>query len=459
MITALTTNRTASTPGPGPLAIISEGKVEDVLLPQERYDRADPLPSETVPSGTCLFQRLADKIHRGGLGFKLAVATLIIPASGLVGMVIAGGASGDTPQPATPVVQEVDPPIGPSTTVVVSRTENGPLAEFEPPATTSTTVLSPAERQQQRIEGMLAEGASYPELAKTLEAVGAKPANVGQASVDLLSQPGSQSNIESWDAVSRELKVDLQSLVAGTVATPEMRESMATNTVRMREFLGSGRRSWPATHPNNWRERLVISLLAWPWVNTFTETLPPFSKPTLLCPRGWALPIPRESMPSTARSSAGSPSWPWRAADSTTGRWPCPTDIRASSTPSANPAREVWNSSTSEWAPGGRTERVGVHREISHLFRAAFEEVDARGLGGEIRSFGGIYNYRSKRNGSSLSVHSWGIAMDINSAEYPLGTRVSETDGGHHQLAEVFTRYGFVQLDNDAHHFQYATGF
>ncbi|MGE0491146.1 MAG: M15 family metallopeptidase [Vulcanimicrobiota bacterium] len=109
--------------------------------------------------------------------------------------------------------------------------------------------------------------------------------------------------------------------------------------------------------------------------------------------------------------------------------------------------------------PGGQMQRVGFNQKVAHKLVAAFEEIDALGLGGELHSFGGSFGVRAKRTSGELSTHSWGIAIDVNSAEYPLGIRPDQTSFGHHLLANSLTRYGFVQMPEDAHHFQYATGY
>ena len=107
--------------------------------------------------------------------------------------------------------------------------------------------------------------------------------------------------------------------------------------------------------------------------------------------------------------------------------------------------------------PGGRMIPVTCHRLIAGQLRAAFQEIRDRGLSQHIRSFDGSYNYRAKRGGRSLSVHSWGIAVDLNAGSHPMGR--SRQTPGQRQIAEVMRRHGFHQLRNDPMHFQYATGY
>lgn len=107
--------------------------------------------------------------------------------------------------------------------------------------------------------------------------------------------------------------------------------------------------------------------------------------------------------------------------------------------------------------PGGRMVPVTCHRLIAGQMRAAFQEIKDRGLSQHIRSFDGTYNYRAKRGGRSLSVHSWGIAVDLNAGSHPMGR--SRQTPGQRQIAAVMARHGFHQLRNDPMHFQYATGY
>ncbi|MDQ7826919.1 MAG: M15 family metallopeptidase [Candidatus Eremiobacteraeota bacterium] len=107
--------------------------------------------------------------------------------------------------------------------------------------------------------------------------------------------------------------------------------------------------------------------------------------------------------------------------------------------------------------PDGKMINVTCHEKVADRMKAAFEEIKAKGLSDNIDSFDGCYNYRNKRGGSSLSIHSWGIGFDINAGANPMGS--SRQTAGQRELAQVFEKYGFHQLENDPMHFQFATGY
>lgn len=73
-----------------------------------------------------------------------------------------------------------------------------------------------------------------------------------------------------------------------------------------------------------------------------------------------------------------------------------------------------------------------------------------------IKDYGGCYNYRAVRGGSHLSLHSWGIAIDLNVEDNPLGlTHPKQPD----KLIQTFNRHGFFWGGNYVHrkdpmHFQ-----
>ncbi|ODT79838.1 hypothetical protein ABS71_00730 [bacterium SCN 62-11] len=109
--------------------------------------------------------------------------------------------------------------------------------------------------------------------------------------------------------------------------------------------------------------------------------------------------------------------------------------------------------------PGGRTVPVQVHKKIADRLKKTFDEINAAGLSDEIKTFDGSYNARKKRGGSTWSVHSWGLAIDLNAGQYPMGTSASATSPRFKQIAQIFARNGFYQLGSDPMHFQFATGY
>ncbi|MCE7874522.1 hypothetical protein DYH09_29715 [bacterium CPR1] len=110
--------------------------------------------------------------------------------------------------------------------------------------------------------------------------------------------------------------------------------------------------------------------------------------------------------------------------------------------------------------PGGKEIPVSMHTKVADQFKQAFDEIKRQGLSSEIQSFDGSYNHRPKKGRSKgLSTHSWGIAFDVNADRYPYGTSPAQTSQKFRQIAEILKSHGFHQLPNDAHHFQYATGY
>lgn len=111
------------------------------------------------------------------------------------------------------------------------------------------------------------------------------------------------------------------------------------------------------------------------------------------------------------------------------------------------------------------TERVPVlgevrcHRLVLPLVRAAMEDLEERGLGRLVNpaDFGGCYypRYIARDEGSGISHHSWGIAIDINVSE-GLPGRQPTLD---RRVVDAFERQGFIWggrfLIPDGTHFEF----
>lgn len=65
--------------------------------------------------------------------------------------------------------------------------------------------------------------------------------------------------------------------------------------------------------------------------------------------------------------------------------------------------------------------RVYCNRDLVQPLLRAFENLRDANLADEIRTWDGCFNIRSKRANQSLSLHSWGLAIDINASGNQLG--------------------------------------
>lgn len=87
----------------------------------------------------------------------------------------------------------------------------------------------------------------------------------------------------------------------------------------------------------------------------------------------------------------------------------------------------------------------------------AFTNVIKRGLIKELKTWDGCFNVRRKRGLKSLSLHSWGIAIDINAAWNGLGKEPTMSK----ELVKCFTDAGFdwggTWTRKDGMHFQLKT--
>ncbi len=124
------------------------------------------------------------------------------------------------------------------------------------------------------------------------------------------------------------------------------------------------------------------------------------------------------------------------------------------------PLRIAWDSKTS-------VKKMTCHKDIAEPLKAVFNDLlkiygypKIRELG--IDLFGGCFNYRQMRGGSSLSVHAFGLAIDLD----PDRNRLKETARTarfarpeYKLMIDVFYKHGFISLGKEKNydwmHFQW----
>lgn len=98
--------------------------------------------------------------------------------------------------------------------------------------------------------------------------------------------------------------------------------------------------------------------------------------------------------------------------------------------------------------------RLYCNKDMVQPLTAAFTNLISRGGINELKTFDGCFNIRKQRGATSQSLHSWGIAIDVNAAWNGLG-KVPVLSAG---FVKCFTDAGFDWGGNwkrlDGMHFQ-----
>ena len=107
-----------------------------------------------------------------------------------------------------------------------------------------------------------------------------------------------------------------------------------------------------------------------------------------------------------------------------------------------------------------------VHSKVSGNLTSAFNEIlssygEAKVKQLKINLYSGTYNKRTKRGGTTWSMHSWGIAIDLYYAKNKLRTKAPEaafSKPEYKEMIDIFERNGFYSLGRaknyDYMHFQ-----
>jgi hypothetical protein len=106
------------------------------------------------------------------------------------------------------------------------------------------------------------------------------------------------------------------------------------------------------------------------------------------------------------------------------------------------------------WDLDSTVNSMMCHKLVADNFIAVFNELLAtygydkiKELG--IDLFGGCFNYRKMRGGNALSMHSWGIAIDISPSANGLKTPFNKalfSKPEYAKMHEIFEKHGFINL-------------
>lgn len=98
--------------------------------------------------------------------------------------------------------------------------------------------------------------------------------------------------------------------------------------------------------------------------------------------------------------------------------------------------------------------RIYCNKDLVLPLGKAFSNLINRGFVNEIKTWDGCFNIRKKRGLASMSLHSWGIAVDVNAFENGLGQTPKLSVG----FVKCFTDAGFdwggTWSRKDGMHFQ-----
>jgi hypothetical protein len=83
--------------------------------------------------------------------------------------------------------------------------------------------------------------------------------------------------------------------------------------------------------------------------------------------------------------------------------------------------------------------KIYCNKQMIFPLEVAFYNIINEDLENEVKTWDGCFNIRKKRGLSSLSLHSWGLAIDINAAWNGLGKKPTMSK----ELVKCFTDAGF----------------
>jgi hypothetical protein len=115
----------------------------------------------------------------------------------------------------------------------------------------------------------------------------------------------------------------------------------------------------------------------------------------------------------------------------------------------------VWDV-PAELQQGAIPKRIYCNRDLVLPLRRAFQELIDRGIISELKTWDGCFNIRKKRGGTTYSLHSWGVAVDLNASTNRFGEKPTLSKS-FVQCFKDFDWGGEFKKVKDGMHFQIKT--
>ena len=100
--------------------------------------------------------------------------------------------------------------------------------------------------------------------------------------------------------------------------------------------------------------------------------------------------------------------------------------------------------------------KIYCNKQLVEPLKAAFKDLIDRGFIDELKSWDGCFMIRKIRGGVNYSIHSWGLAVDVNAAENGLGVDPKLSDGFVKCFTDAGFEWGGLWKRKDGMHFQLA---
>lgn len=104
----------------------------------------------------------------------------------------------------------------------------------------------------------------------------------------------------------------------------------------------------------------------------------------------------------------------------------------------------------------GKAVTLACHIAIAARLERVFGSLKRSGSLELVKTYDGCFNIRKVRGGNRPSLHAWGLAIDVNAGQFPLGSRHLQAPG----LVRAFTAEGFFNGSKfhrpDPMHFQFS---